>query len=75
MHWLTQWLIPEWRKAHRLWSTQIQAVTIVLGVLWLLVPALQTLIDTRIYIETCIALAVLTLIVRLLKQEKLHHES
>ena len=74
MSWLERWLIPEWQKAHRLWSVQIAVANAGLSALWLLVPALQNYLDVHTYIKLCMVMALATLLVRLIKQIKLHKQ-
>ena len=62
------WLIPDWKQAHKFWSVQITVLGAIFSGIWVAVPAFQSALRPRDYAVLCITVSVVTVVLRLLDQ-------
>ena len=62
------WLVPDWKQAHRFWSVQITLLGAVFSGAWVALPAFQSVLKPHEFAVVCIAVSVCTVVLRLIDQ-------
>jgi hypothetical protein len=64
-------LVADWRRAHLFWSNRIAAFWTAFSVAWLMMPALQAVIDQNVYVGLSALMSIAFVWARLTSQKGL----
>lgn len=65
---IEQYLIPEWRIAHKLWSVRLSIAWAIVAGLWVALPAFQGMVKPVPFALLCVGFSLSILFARLTNQ-------
>jgi hypothetical protein len=69
--WLDTHLVDKWTQLHKMWSLQIAVLSAILQGVWMSLPAFQDYLPPIHFAAVCMALSVVIMALRLVKQPAL----
>lgn len=65
---LDAWAVPEWRRAHKLWSVRVAVFWAVLSGAYVALPAFMGAMPPWVFALLCVGMSVALVLARLAKQ-------